>query len=450
MKATRFLSKLVVETSFADFPEEVVERSKACLLDWLGATIGGMQEPSSAILLDLVREQGGEGQATVLGHGLKTTALNAALVNGTMSHALDYDDAHSETRNHTSAPLVSALLAVAEHRHLSGRDLITAYILGFEASTRIGLALGRKYYEKGWHTTSVLGRFGAAVGTGRLMGFNEGQVANALGLAATQSGGIRSVFGTMGKPFHAGKAAMDGLLAAMLSGRGFTGPQDVLDDHSEYVNLFSSEYNPDLILSPIAKNYHIMSNTIKFHAACLLLHPVIDGLLAIRNRHRPDPEDIELIDLEVAPLCLAVNDNPGVDTGMQGKFSIFFCSALALARGSVGSQEFSRGALDDSQVRMLMRRVRVKADPALKETEAKVAVHASGNRVFGERVTFLKGGPRNPGTFDEIVEKFLDLSKGKIPEKNLREAVARVRELETVPDIAPLIGLCRRNPEPLL
>jgi 2-methylcitrate dehydratase PrpD len=442
MKPTEYLCKFIVELSFQDFSREVLEMSKVCLLDWLGVTLGGLKEPASVKLFDLVEPLGGEAQATILGHGLKTTSLNAAFVNGVMAHVLDYDDAHSETRNHTSAPLVAAVLAVAEHHHLSGPDFLEAYLTGFEVSSRIGLALGKQYYERGWHATSILGRFGAAVGTSKALRLNARQVENALGLAATQSGGIRSAFGTMAKPFHAGKAAMDGMLSALLSQSGFTGPKAVLDDDSEYVTLFSSEFDPNFLTRPVTQDFHIMTTSMKLYAACLLLHPVIDGLLAIRDECGTEPKDIQRIELEVAPLCLSVTDNPKVQTDMEGKFSIQFCSALALAKGKVGSRNFLSDSLNDSQIRDLMQKVNAKTNPKLRETEAKMSVYTSEGLEHRRHVSSPKGDPGNPVAFDEIVEKFGDLNEDKLSKKNIQEIVACVRELEAVPDVGHLVRLC--------
>lgn len=185
------------------------------------------------ILIELVEEMGGRKQASILGHGIKTNVLNAALVNGTMSHVLDYDDAHSGTRSHPSAPLIPALLSVCEYKGGSGDELVTAFITGFEVSTRIGLALGNAYYDSGWHATSILGRFGAAAGVGKLLNLDAKQLANAFALAGTQAGGLRRVFGTMGKPFHAGKAAMDGMLSALLS-QGFYSPEGYSRRETEF------------------------------------------------------------------------------------------------------------------------------------------------------------------------------------------------------------------------
>ncbi len=439
---TEAVSRYIAESSFENLSEEVVEVAKCALLDWIAVTLGAVKEPAAGILIDLIGEQGGEKQASILGSGIKTTALNAAFVNGTMSHILDYDDAHTQTRNHTSAPLAPAVLAIAESRGLSGREWLTAYIAGFEVSSRIGLALGRRYYEEGWHATSILGRFGAVAGACRLLGLNAAQVEHALGLAATQTGGIRSVFGTMGKPFHAGKASMDGMLSAMLSQRGFTGPRGVLDADSEYVSIFSGEYEPRYITEDLGRNEHILTNSFKLHAACLLLHPVIDGLLSIRREQALKPERIDRIELEVAPLCLSVTDKPKLIDALEGKFSVYFCSALAIAKGKAGSGEFSDATMHDPVIQALMKKVTVESRPLLGETESGVTVYTSDGSRYEKHVSNFQGGPgRRPG-FDDILSKFRDMAWDAAMEDGTERIGACVRELETLNDMRDLMSLC--------
>ena len=341
MGATRELSDFVARSEIEGFPEDVIEMAKKCLLDWIGVTLGGAREPSARAVLDLVKEAGGEKQATLLATGMKTNILNAALVNGTMAHALDYDDAHSVVRAHVSAPLLAGLLPVAEYKGLGGRDFITALVAGFEVSTRIGSALGKKYYEAGWHATAILGRFGASAGAGKLLGLRSDQLAVALGLAATQAGGLRDVFGTMGKPFHAGKAAADGILAAMLAQRGFTAPTDILDEGSGFSRVFSPAYRSELLTENLGKTYGILNNNFKPYAACLLVHPVIDGMISLRKQHSLKTEEIEWIRIEAAPLNLEVAGNSHPKNGLEAKFSVHFAAALALLFGRAVDSLFS-------------------------------------------------------------------------------------------------------------
>ena len=442
MNLTETLSKFAVQSQMEDFPEEVIETSKKCFLDWIGVTIGGMKDPSVGILVDLITEMGGRKQATVLGYGMKTSILNAALINGIMSHVLDYDDAHSESRSHPSSPLIPALFSMSEYKKMRGRDLITAFVLGFEVGTRIGLALGKTYYELGWHATSVLGRFGSAVGVGKLLRLNPKQMACAMGLAATQAGGLRRVFGTMGKPFHAGKASMDGMLSALLASRGFSAPEDVLDGKSNFLEIFSGGYDPNRITQGLGRKYQVLKDSFKPYAACLLIHPAIDGLIWMREQGGFELDSVDQIDLEVSPLCMTVTDNPDPKNGLDGKFSIYFCAALALAEGRVQEGQFTQEKMKDRRVREFMKKMKVRGLDSLKETEAHVVIKLKDRGRLDRRVLTPKGDPENPMSFDEISYKFRSLTQDLLSDRQMDQIIHVVHNLERIEDPSTLLKLC--------
>ena len=443
MNLTEMLSHFVVRSRFEDLPEEAIESSKKCLLDWIGVAIGGMKDPSVEKVIDLVKEMGGVRQASVLGYGLKTTLLNAALINGMMSHALDYDDAHSGSRSHPSAPLFPALLAISEYHQLKGKEFITAFVIGYEVSTRIGLALGKTYYERGWHATSVLGRFGSAVGVGKLLNLNQKQMACAIGLAATQAGGLRKVFGTMGKPFHAGKAAMDGLLSALLASGGFDVPEDLLDGTSGFLQLFSPEHDPTKITQGLRKDFQILQTSFKPYAACLLIHPVIDGMIRMRGKHRFQLNDVERINLDVSPLCFTVTDKKDPKNGLEGKFSLYFCAALALSDGKVLESQFNPGNLKDHRIRNLMKKIRASSNDSLKESEARIAIQFKDGTRLKRLTSVPKGDPKNPMSFDEIIEKFNDLTHSLLSHHQRNKIILIVKNLESMENPSTLLKLCR-------
>ena len=443
MNYTETLCHFIANSTLEGFPEDVVEASKKCFLDWIGVALGGMKDPSVRLLVHFIEEMGGKRQATILGYGTKTDLLYAALANGMMSHVLDYDDAHSAVRTHPSAPLVPALLSVAEHYGLSGPDLITAFIVGFEITIRIGLALGKKYYDAGWHATSVLGRFGAAAGVGRLLNLNIKQLCNAFGLAATQAGGIRDVFGTMGKPFHAGKAAMDGTLSALLAQRGFHAPEDILGRRSGFPSLFSSDYDPDRLTIDLGKSYHILGNSFKLYAACLLAHPVIDGLISLREEYDLDHERIRKVDLEVSPLAMKVAGNTEPKDGTEGKFSLHFVTALALIHGVAGNSLFTREMVRNPSVKRFMKKVKASGEASIGETEARINVVMKNGTRYAKRISAPKGDPSNPLRFEEIVRKFRDLTVGSLSEAGASRIIEMVQHLDKLKTTANLVRLCR-------
>jgi len=439
---TEELARFIVHASFEGFPREVIEVAKKCLLDWIGVALGAVEDPGVRILKNAVLELGRKKQASIMGYGSRTTIVHAALVNGMMAHTLDYDDAHSVARTHPSAPLIPALLAVAEHGNLSGRDLIVSFIVGCEATLRIGYGLGRAYYEKGWHSTSILGRFGAAAGVSRLLGLGEKETAVALGLAATQAGGLREVFGTMGKPFHAGKAAMDGLLAALLAQKGFSAPTDILSPESGFGRVFSSEYDPHRIVRGLGTEYPTAGIHFKAYAACLLVHPVIDAFIALRREHQLEADSVEEIDIRVAPLNLQVTDNPEPEDGMEAKFSLHMAAVLALMYGGAPDSLFTDAMVKRPAVKAMMKRVKAFPDSSLAETEAKAKVVLKDGRDYSIHVATPKGDPGNPLTFDEVAVKAKGLVKGALPNETVDRIVGMVKNLEELDNVAKLVKLC--------
>jgi 2-methylcitrate dehydratase PrpD len=444
---TRKLPRFIVELDIECLPKNAVNTAKKSLLDWIGCALGAVRDPSIKLMADWVGEMGGNEQASILGSGVKTNVLQAALTNGMMAHVLDYDDAQSVVRTHPGAPLVAAVLAVAERDRLSGAHLITSLIAGYEVTIRIGLALGKEYYERGWHATSILGRFGAAAGGGKLLGLDGNQMGCALGLAATQAGGLRDAFGTMAKSFHAGKAAMDGLISASLAYKGFSGPSDILDETAGFAAVFSSQYDVRKITDGLGEAYQILSTSFKPYAACLLVHPVIDALIGLRKEEVSDPLSISEIEITVAPLNIKVTGNPDPVDCLQAKFSLQFVAALALLYGRANETDFTSQTIHDVSVRDLMKRVRLVADASLGETEAHVRILRRDGGARERHVTSPKGEPANPMTFQEIEAKFMDLAEPVIGRKKAERVIETVYGLEDLNDSAKLVYLCCRQTE---
>jgi 2-methylcitrate dehydratase PrpD len=447
MKITATLARFIVESTIGDYPETVVDTAKKALLDWAGCALGAAGDPSIKLMIDLTGETGANGRASIIGSGQKTSVFQASLVNGTMSHVLDYDDAQSVVRTHPGAPLVPAVLAVAERDHLSGVGLITSLVMGYEVTIRIGEALGKEYYERGWHATSILGRFGAAAGAGKLLGLDPSRIECALGLAATQAGGLRDAFGTMAKSFHAGKAAMDGLLSAVLAQRGFIGPADILDSKAGFAAAFSSEYDAEALTEGLGKKYRILSTSFKPYAACLLVHPVIDAVVSMRKEEAIDPSVISEIRITVAPLNKKVAGNPDPEDALQAKFSLQFAASLASIYGRAHETDFTPNSVRDSSIRELMKRVRVAVDATFGEMETHVRIMLADGSSRERHITDPKGGPGNPMDLHEIESKFMNLARPVIGRKQADAVIETVHGIEDLDDVAELVRLCCRKPQ---
>jgi 2-methylcitrate dehydratase PrpD len=404
--------------------------------------LGGAKQPLSKILLKMVKDFGGQPQATILGHGLKTNVMNAALVNGAMAHALDYDDTHSGSLGHPSAPLIPAVLAVAEWKGLSGKSALEAFILGFEVETRIGLGMGMKPYDRGWHATSTFGRFGAAVAAGKLLGLSLEEMKIALGLAGTQAAGLRLVFGTMTKPFHPGKCAFDGVLSAILAQRGFTCAPNIIEGKKGYWEVLGDDSNLEPMVKDLGKKYEVLKNTFKPYAACLLTHPTIDAILEMRNKYNLKPEDVEAISCDVGKFCLDSAGQVEPKTGLSGKFSTYYCAALALAEGVAGENMFTDKKVQDPQMVALRKKVKAKVISGYKDTEAKVTITAKGGKKYSAYVDTPKGDPRNPPTDEELENKFRSLAPSVLPKPKIDRLVQTIWNMEKLGNIRQLIRLC--------
>ncbi len=442
MEVTEKLARFAVETSYRSFPKPVVHQAKRCFLDLLGVALGGSQQPLGKILVKVAKDFGGKPQATILGHGLKTSVMNAALINGAMAHALDYDDTHIGSMGHPSAPVVPAVLAVAEWKGLSGKSALEAFLLGFEVETRIGMGLGPKHYDRGWHNTSTYGRFGAAVAAGKLLGLSLGEMKQAMGLAGTQAAGLRLVFGTMTKPFHPGKSAFDGVLSAILAQRGFTCAPNILEGKKGFVETLGDHSKLEPMVKNLGKTYQVLKDTFKPYAACLLTHPTIDAIIDMRSKYDLRPEDVENIQCDVARFCLDSAGQVEPKTGLAGKFSTYYCAALALAEGVAGEDMFTDRKVLDPKMVALRKKVKARIVPRFKDTEAKVTITTKGGKKYSAFVDRPKGDPRNPPTDRELEDKFRSLAAFVLPQRKIDSLVKTIWRLEKVPNIRELIRLC--------
>jgi 2-methylcitrate dehydratase PrpD len=438
------LVEFVLGLETAAVPPAVVEAAGRSITDWLGTAIRGSAEPLADAIGAVIRATGGEPQATVVGRSVRTSALMACLANGAQSHALDFDDTHLPSIVHGAAPVAPVVLAVGEWRHLSGADALAAFIAGFEVETRIGRVLGRKLADRGWHVTGVLGHFGAAAAAGKLLGLDHARLAHALGIAGTQAAGLEQSFGTMSKPLHPGKAAMNGVLAAMLAREGFTGSTAMLDAPHGLAGTFLGVTDISRAAEDLGKRFELLENSTKGYAACHLTHATIDAARAIRARSAPAAEAVESIVCHVHPLTLKVANNRAPRTGLEAKFSIAFCTAVGLLRGDAGEAEFDDASVRDDAVTRVMARVTPEADTALGIGAARMTVRLADGRVLEERITAARGTPGNPLTRDELEGKFRRLAEVVLPVERVDRLVETLRRLPDVRDLAEVAALAAR------
>ena len=440
---TRTLARYVLSVRYDDLPDPVRKEARRTLLNWMGCAVGGSRHETVDVAIAALAPFSGPAQATVLGRHERLDILHASLMNGISSHVYDFDDTHLKTVIHPAGPVVSALLALAEHRPTSGRDFLTSLVVGIEAECRIGNAVYPAHYDRGWHITGTAGVFGAAAACGRSLGLNEQQMVWALGLAATQPVGLREMFGTMTKSFHPGRAAQNGLTAALLAAQGFTSTELALEGKSGWTNVLSTSRDFEEITGNLGRTFEISLNTYKPFACGIVIHPTIDACIQLRNEHRVKADAIERIDLRVHPLVLELTGKRTPTTGLESKFSVYFAAALAIVVGSAGMRDFSDENAKDPAIVALRDRVTATVDPTLKEEQVRATIVLKNGGRLDKFIEHVVGSVERPMSDADLEEKFLSLTEGVLPHSQSRTLIARCREVEALQSAADLATAAR-------
>jgi 2-methylcitrate dehydratase PrpD len=436
---THALAEHAMALTFDALPDDVVEVAKHCLLDWIGVTLAGLQEPLTQILIDQVTSDGGAAQASLIGDGRKVNMAQAALINGSGSHALDFDDVQERLHGHPSAPVAPVVLALAEMNGNPGRDVLTAFVAGVEVECRINPFMGDSHYERGWHSTATIGTFGAAVGAAHMRGFDGEKCALAMGVAGTQAAGLRSMFGTMCKPLHAGKAAQNGLFAAQLVERGFTSRPDVLERPLGFAATQSDISDIAAGLAGLGDGFEVRDVLFKYHAACHGVHATIEALRAVRAKAGFDPDDVERVEVFVHDEYMNICGIETPETGLEGKFSLRYCAALALAGADTARVEtYSDANVKNPALVALMKKVTVTPRPEMQMKTAEVTVHMNDGIVHRE--AYDAGIPDRdlPRQWDKLSVKFRSCAEPVIGNEKANAVIEAVRALDKAKDTAAL------------
>jgi 2-methylcitrate dehydratase PrpD len=327
---TAEIARRAAHLAWRDLPDDLIERTKQCLLDWFAVTVAGAQEELTDILVGEALEDGATGKASLVGRSEKTSPATAALINGAASHALDYDDVNFAMGGHPTVTVVPALLALGEQMKASGRLFIESFVAGYETSGRVGRLVAPSHYQKGFHVTGTVGSFAAAAAAGRMLGLNEKQLSIAFGIAATQAAGLKSNFGTMCKPLHAGTASEHGLRAARLAAKGFTARGDSLECDQGFASSQSDHFEAGAALGEPPAGWHLRNNLFKYHAACYLTHAPIECAKEIRLKSNFPPARVRKILLRIDAGADKVCNIPNPTTGLEAKFSLRQTVAMAL------------------------------------------------------------------------------------------------------------------------
>lgn len=438
IELTRAIARFIVNTEDTAIPQQVCEHAKVAFMDWLAVTMAGNEDPLVKKLIRYADLMGGNEQATILGHGLKKSVSQAALINGAASHALDYDDTLRAFLGHPSVTLFPALLALGEWKEKSGTNFLIAYIIGLKAGAAIGACAGMEHYMSGWHATSTLGHLASAAACARLMGLDEQQTSYALGIAGTQASGLKRVFGTMCKPFHAGRSSQAGLMAALLAEDNFTSAEDILEGPHGFFQVLKGEVN-EKVVATLGKTWDIENLAQKYHASCHATHSPIEAALSIVEKEGLSPEEISSIEIHSSQLALDAAGNMAPRTGLEGKFSIPYCVANAILRGNTGMQAFTDEKVNDPEVVGFMEKISVSLDNGIEALEANVKVKAAGGREFSAFSDILKQIPDLEIKRSKIKEKFSDLCGPVLGEAKTEDLMEAILALEEVGSIGSLV-----------
>ena len=437
---TKTLCAHLAAARFTDLSPAAQREARRGVLDWIGCALAGSTHPTIAKLLDVLQEAGGRAQATVLGHSLKLGRLDAPLANGQMGHVLDFDDTHmGGVVLHASSPVLAALFSLAERTGATGAELMLAYATGFEAGIRSGWT-APGHHKGGWHLTGTLGTIAAAAAAGKLIGLNAQQLTHAMGIAATQAAGMQQNRGTMCKSFHAGKAAQNGVLAALLAERGFDSTQEIIEGRRGFCRVYSDKAAPERLTEGLGEKWLIETNGHKPYACGVVLHPLIDAVIAIRNREHIDPATVSEIELRVHPFVLSITDVVEPSSGLQSKFSTVHSAAVALIDGAAGIAQYADARAADPAVAALRRKVKATADATLASDEAYASVIAGGQR-HEVHIAHASGTAANPMSDAAIESKFLANATPVIGADRAKRACDYVWSLERQPDVRELIAL---------
>ncbi|MFC1918502.1 MmgE/PrpD family protein [Chloroflexota bacterium] len=449
MEAIEKLARFIVETGFEKMPAEAATIVKHRLLDTLGAALAGSKEPVAKVITSFVKKLGGEPVAGVIGGRFRTSSPNAALANGTIGHAIDYDDS-GIAQGHTAVIMLPTIFALAEELGNSGKEAIEAYVLGIETCHRISLAMPHMHL-KGWHPSSVFGTMGAATAAAKLLKLNVEQTIMALGIAGSQAAGIVHNFGTMTKPFHAGNAARSGVMAAMLAKDGFTASKNILDGDAGYPRTFyGQKVDTSVIAENLGQPFAIISPS-----SYLKLHPCAGGTLRptdatlyLAEKYDIKPDEVESVEVGISPVHNRYTFYTDPSTALEGKFSIQFVVAAAITDRQVGLAQFTNERVNSPEIKDLMKRVKKGVHPHWTEEWGKkddypalVTVKLKNGKEYSHSVEKPKGHPDVPLSWDELLVKYRDCAGRALKDSDVERSIEILADLEKLNDLKELMEI---------
>jgi len=435
------LAQFFCNLRYEDLSDSLVYQIKTFFLDWLASAFAGLSQPPTQIMLSLATDIKGSLDATIIPTHSRHLSLVAALVNGASSHVMEMDDLHRQSILHPAASILPAIFAAGEKEHVSGRDLILGILAGYETGIRAALAAGKSHY-KYWHTTSTCGTFGAAAGAAKVLGLESEPFVWALGSAGTQSSGLWEFLteGAMSKQLHPGKSSMNGLLAALLAQKGFTGSSRIFEGKKGFLKATSDDYDFNILTNGLGETFHTARNSLKYYASCGHTHSAIDAALKVLRDIDLDVAAIRSITVYVYQDALDLLEDVDAHTPYLAKFNLPFCVSTALNFGHVDLDDFTDERLNNPEILSLMGIISLKEDPELtmlypQKWPSRVEIELANGERYNGYCEYPKGEPGNPLSEKELIEKFYKLCGNIITKDEKERIIDLVLNIEKIDDV---------------
>jgi 2-methylcitrate dehydratase PrpD len=435
---TADLARFIAASPRTPLSTSVQHAACRAFVNWLGCALGAVDDGLLEPVLRVAQRLGSSAQASIVGRAEQLDPVNAALVNGVSANVLDYDDMHVRTLIHPSGPVAAAALAVAEDAHASGAALLSAVATGIEIECRLGLALFPAHYDQGWHITATMGTLGAAAAASAILKLDANRTAMALGIAATQAGGLRAMLPNACKSFNIGRAAAGGVLAAMLAQAGLESAPDVLETKFGLFDVLGWPSDPAAITRDLGARYLVSELSLKPYPCGVVIHPLIDACLEISQQHALDRGQLRAVNIYVHPRAVELAGRKHPVDAIAGRFSLYHAAALALARRSAGLAAFDGADVNDPELAALRDLMVVKADARLLPSQARIDVDLIDGTHFHNAVEHPSGSPEPPLTDAQLHDKFIELARRVLDENAAEALFSASLTLDRLADVAEL------------
>lgn len=430
-------------TRFDDLPETVRHEAKRALIDWIGCAMAGSAHPTIDKTVAALSAVAGNGPGSLVARTERLGLLEAAIANGQMGHILDFDDTHMDgVVLHASSPLYAALFALAERQPVTGRDITVAFTTGFEAGVRAGKAAPR-HHDGGWHLTGTLGTIAAGVACGRLLAFDGQKLTYTTGISATQSAGMQQNRGTMCKSLHSGKAASNGLLAALLAEQGFDSSNEILEGRRGFANIYSVDSDVDALTRGFGESWELAKNGYKPYACGIVQHPLIDAMIALAEAVKAPPSEIEKFEARVHEAAVRITGVEEPETGLKSKFSLRHSAAVGYLDGDAGIAQYTDARAVAPEVQALRQLISIEIDDGYRKDEAEATIVLKDGTHTTVHIDHATGTAANPMSDDKIASKYLKNTAPTLGEPRAEKLLDLAWNLDAVDDFAEIVRACR-------